>query len=130
VDPQKPLLIKQPRVPLVTSETNHDTSVTRTVATRDHDLIRRWAASRQADPATGEATSSGPATVDVTDGGAGIRFNFPGVSRFRQISWQEWFDHFDLHELTFVYEQTPEGAGQLTSRYRLVKTADWKEEVG
>jgi hypothetical protein len=74
------------------------------VATRDHDVIRRWAARHQAQPATGEATSSGPATIDVNDGGAGIRFNFPGFARFRPISWDEWFGHFDHHALTFVYE--------------------------
>ena len=77
----------------------------RTLTTRDHDLIRQWAARHKAEPATGEQTASGPATVNVTDGGAGIRFNFPGVARFRPISWEEWFDNFDAHGLTFVYEQ-------------------------
>lgn len=130
MDPKQPLLTEQQHVPVVTSETNHDTSATRTVATRDHHVIRHWAASRQAEPATGEATSSGPATVDVKDGDAGIRFNFPGVGRFRLISWEEWFDNFDRHELTFVYEQVPEGTERRTSRYRIVKTADWKEQMG
>ena len=58
-----------------------------------------------AEPATGEATASGPATLKVTDGGAGIRFNFPGIARFRPISWSEWFDNFDFHGLTFVFEE-------------------------
>lgn len=74
--------------------------------TRDHDFIRQWAARQRAEPATGEATASGPATVHVTDGGAGIRFNFPGAARFRPISWAEWFDHFDRHGLVFVCEET------------------------
>src|SRR5687767_15511140 len=52
-------------------------SVTRALITSDHDTIQRWAARHSAVPATGEATVSGPATVDVNDGGAGIRFNFP-----------------------------------------------------
>lgn len=77
----------------------------RTLSTRDHDLIRQWAERHKAEPATGEQTSSGPATVNVNDGGAGIRFNFPGVARFRPISWDEWFDNFDAHGLLFVYEQ-------------------------
>jgi hypothetical protein len=77
--------------------------VTTLAATRDHDVIRDWAARQQAEPATGEATSSGPATVNVRDGGAGIRFNFPGAARFRPIDWNEWFAHFDQHHLVFVF---------------------------
>jgi hypothetical protein len=94
-----------------------------TVLTTDsRELIRAWAAKRAAEPATGESTQSGPATVDVRDGGAGIRFNFPGAARFRPISWEEWFDNFTRHDLMFVYEgdvpgQTPSG------RYRLVPRA-------
>jgi hypothetical protein len=73
--------------------------------TRDHDRIRQWAARHQAQPATGEATTSGPATVEVRDHGAGIRFNFPGFGRFRPITWDEWFASFESHALTFVYER-------------------------
>jgi hypothetical protein len=75
-------------------------------ATRDHDVIRTWALRMQAQPATGQATSSGPATVDVHDGGSGLRFNFPGASRFRAIDWDEWFTHFDRHHLVFVYSDS------------------------
>jgi hypothetical protein len=77
----------------------------RALATKDHGLIQQWAARHRAEPATGEATPSGPATLHVTDGGAGIRFNFPGIARFRPISWTEWFDNFDQHGLTFVFEE-------------------------
>ena len=77
----------------------------RAVATKDHDVIRQWADRHSAEPATGESTASGSATVHVVDGGAGIRFNFPGFSRFRTITWTEWFDNFDRHQLTFVYEE-------------------------
>jgi len=75
------------------------------MATRDHDVIRAWATRHGAAPATGEATSSGPATINVNDGGVGIRFNFPGFGRFRPISWSEWLEHFDRNRLTFVYQQ-------------------------
>ena len=75
------------------------------MATRDHDVIRAWAARHRAEPATGEATPSGPATINVNDGGVGIRFNFPGVGRFRPIAWSEWLEHFDRNRLTFVYQQ-------------------------
>ncbi len=77
----------------------------RAIATCDHDVIRQWAARHRAEPATGQATASGPATVDVHDGGAGIRFNFPGFGRFRPITWDEWFDDLDRYHLTFVYEE-------------------------
>jgi hypothetical protein len=88
------------------------------LATRDHDLIRKWASARLAEPATGEATASGPQTIDVKDGGAGIRFSFPGVGRFRSISWDEWFDNFDANDLVFVYERDAAG-GPPSNKYRL-----------
>ena len=77
----------------------------RIVATRDHDVIKRWAERHGAEPATGEATASGPATIDVHDGGAGVRFNFPAAARFRPISWDEWFDNMDRHHLVFIYDE-------------------------
>jgi hypothetical protein len=76
----------------------------RTVVTTDPEAIRQWAARHNAEPATGEATRSGAAARHVVDGGAGIRFNFPGSSAFRPISWDEWLEHFDAHDLAFVYE--------------------------
>ena len=124
---QDPLLPSQGTVPLVTSGTQTADRSTGSVATRDHTLSRRWAAQHDAEPATGEATASGPsASMSVRDGGAGIRFNFPGVGRFRGISWEEWLEHFDLHELVFVYEE-PEQQGQSTSaHYRIVRGEEWK----
>jgi hypothetical protein len=98
-----------------------------TVLTTDNrELIREWAAKRAAQPATGEATQSGPATVDVRDGGAGIRFNFPGAAQFRPISWEEWFDNFTRYDLMFVYEndvlgQTPSGRYRLVPREKLIQ---------
>jgi hypothetical protein len=89
------------------------------MATEDHELIRQWAARHSAEPATGEATESGPATVDVHDGGAGIRFNFPAVGRFRPITWDEWFQNFTQYNLVFVYEGDVPGE-PLNGRYRLV----------
>ena len=92
---------------------------THVVFTRDHEVIREWADKRQAVPA------SGPATVDVNDGGAGVRFNFPGTGSYRPISWEEWFGNFDLHECAFVFDNdlsTPP-----SSRYRIVKAAEWKD---
>jgi hypothetical protein len=98
---------------------------TQALFTRDHELIRKWAAERQATPATGEATGSGPATFKVNDGGAGIRFNFPGVGPFRPISWDEWFENFDHHACAFVHDG--DTSRPLSSRYRIVKAEDWKD---
>jgi hypothetical protein len=140
METKDPLLHKHKRVPVVTAE-NGAGSQKGPVATRDHGVIRRWAARRRAEPATGEATASGPATADIQDGGAGIRFNFPGFARLRPITWEEWFDNFERHQLIFVYEdhheEQPEvyedhseAAEPLSPRYRIVKTEDWSGEIG
>ena len=94
------------------------------VATDDPELIRRWAVRHNAEPATGEATASGPATVDVHDGDAGIRFNFPAAGRFRPITWDEWFENLKAYDLMFVYERdmpgtTPSGRYRLVPRHKL-----------
>ena len=114
------LLAEQAALFFVTAHDEPDDPGTRTLATRDHDVIRRWADRRQAEPATGEATDSGPATVHVNDGGAGVRFNFPGFARFRPISWDEWLENFDRHSLTFVYEELMSD-GTVSARYRLLR---------
>ena len=77
----------------------------RRIATRDPAIVQAWARRHGAEPATGEATPSGPATIDVNDGSVGIRFNFPAAGRFRPISWDEWFAHLEQHSLVFVYEE-------------------------
>jgi hypothetical protein len=89
------------------------------MATEDPHVIREWANRHGAEPATGQPTSSGPGVVDVNDGGAGIRFNFPGAARFRPISWDEWFRNFTEYDLTFVYEADVSGQPP-GNRYRLV----------
>jgi hypothetical protein len=117
------LLPKQRRVREVVAEGMNETSGT-TLKTRNHDVIRQWASRRRAEPATGEATASGHATVAISDTGAGIRFNFPGVGPFRPISWDEWFTNFDQHQLTFVYEDAADDGGTLSCRYRIVSASD------
>ena len=119
------LLPDRTRIQSVESVDSPLRSSAQVVFTRDHALIRRWAEEHQAEPATGEATSSGPATVNVNDGGAGIRFNFPGVGVFRPISWEEWLANFERHECAFVYDN--EATKPLSNRYRIVKAADWKD---
>jgi hypothetical protein len=112
-------------IPSVTRDTVADARAT-VLSTRDRQVIRDWAVAMGAEPATGEASESGPSSsMKVADGGSGLRFNFPGFGRFRVISWDEWFDHFNRHDLTFVFEQS-EDAAALTARYRLVRTEDLK----
>ena len=110
------------KIESVTRETERDASA-EVLSTRDENVIREWARSVRAEPATGEATASGPAsTVKVVDGGTGLRFNFPGVSPFRTISWAEWFEHFNNHDLTFVYDKPQQGQPP-RARYRIVPTS-------
>ena len=130
MDTNDPLLPQHKRVSMVTTESEPVAPTRGTLATRDHQVIQQWAARRQAEPATGEATASGPATVDINDGAAGIRFNFPGFGRFRPITWKEWFDNFDRHQLTFVYEARPENENSPSAAFRLVKTEKSPGEVG
>jgi hypothetical protein len=121
-----PLLPPQQRVPLIDAEQQVEVQP---VATRDPEVIKRWAARRQARPATGEQSASGPRTQPgVHDGGAGIRFNFPGVSPFREITWDEWLEHFQQHSLTFFYEETTPD-GRLSHRYRLVRADEASDRI-
>jgi len=124
---QGQLLPEQGHIPGVRADTPLAPAA-HVVFTRDHDVIREWAAKRQAVPATGEATASGPATVDVQDGGAGVRFNFPGTGSYRPIAWDEWFDNFDTHECAFVFDNDVAAPG--SNRYRIVKAAEWKDLLG
>jgi hypothetical protein len=105
MDTKRPAVADGDRFSVMAGHTEPARPGVRTRATRDHDEIRRWAACHKAEPATGEATGSGPAVLDIKDGGAGIRFNFPGFARLRGIDWEEWFDNFDRHRLLFVYEE-------------------------
>ena len=120
------LLPQQPRIQRVDSPDATPADWAEVLITRDHEVIRRWAAERQAEPATGEATSSGSATAArLRDGGAGVRFNFPGLAPFRPISWDEWLENFDHHQCAFVYDN--DSSTPLNARYRIVKADEWKQ---
>ena len=124
-----PMLTSRPRVALVDFSTEGRLPDVRTRATRDRALIKEWARRRGAEPATGENTGSGHGPViDVKDGDAGIRFNFPGFARFRPIAWTEWFDNFERHDLTFVFEIDEDGQ-PLLHRWRLRPTSELSDSV-
>ena len=118
MEPRSPLPDSSP-VALIDAATEDRLADLCVVATQDHALIQRWAAKRHAEPATGEATESGPSTLSVNDDGTGIRFNFPGIGRFRPIAWEEWFRNFDAYSLVFVYERD-EAKRTPSSRYRML----------
>jgi hypothetical protein len=68
--------------------------------TRNHDVIRRWAEERGAQPATVPGTEH--------DGHLGVlRFDFPGYGGqdLRHVSWDEWFETFDARGLNFIYQE-------------------------
>jgi hypothetical protein len=124
-----PLLPQDRHVPDV-SRTKPPDPAAAVLSTRDHEVIWKWARSREAEPATGEETASGPASsMRVVDGGTALRFNFPAMSRFRQISWREWFNHFDHNHLTFVYDNSEPGR-QPSMRYRIVHAEEWDGRIG
>jgi Rho termination factor, N-terminal domain len=72
----------------------------RSLVTTHHDVIREWAESRKAVPATVEGTEHG-------DHLGVLRFDFPGYGgdRLREVSWDEWFGTFDQRRLNFIYQE-------------------------
>ncbi|HEX6982703.1 MAG TPA: hypothetical protein VF181_08070 [Balneolaceae bacterium] len=71
--------------------------------TTDHDVIKKWAESRDGKPAVivnkGEKTEL-------------LRINFPGYSEdnLEEIDWDKWFDIFDSRDLALIYqEKTKDG---------------------
>ncbi|MFY1634416.1 hypothetical protein ACN27F_14250 [Solwaraspora sp. WMMB335] len=71
----------------------------RSLVTTDHEVIRQWAEARGGRPATVGAPRDGRASV--------LRFDFPGYggANLRPISWNEWFETFDLRRLNFIYQE-------------------------
>jgi len=74
----------------------------RSLVTRNHEVITRWAEARGGRPATIEGTEH--------EGRPGVlRFNFPGYGengKIREIAWEDWFRTFDVRGLNFIYQET------------------------
>lgn len=73
----------------------------RSLITTHHEVIRRWAKEREAQPATIEGTERGSRPGVLT-------FDFPGWrsgGRLRQIPWTDWFRTFDSRRLNFIYQE-------------------------
>lgn len=85
----------------INSPEEHADRPGQTLATRNHEVIMRWAEERKAQPATVEGTGPG-------DRAGVLRFDFPGFGggrRLKPISWDEWFRPFDERNLTFLYQE-------------------------
>ncbi|MEA2531900.1 MAG: hypothetical protein QOG89_3544 [Thermomicrobiales bacterium] len=92
------------RAKWINSVDEHEDRPGQTLATRNHDVIRRWAEERGAVPATVPGTEHG-------DRAGVLRFIFSGQgdgedpSRLEPISWEEWFKTFDERQLVFVFQE-------------------------
>ncbi len=71
-----------------------------TLATRNHDVIKKWAEERGGVPSTVPGTEHG-------DRKGVLRFNFPGYGgdNLEEISWDEWFRPFDERNLVFLFQE-------------------------
>ncbi|HTX03416.1 MAG TPA: hypothetical protein VMD07_07030 [Candidatus Acidoferrales bacterium] len=83
-----------------------------TQTTRDHEVIRKWAEDRGAQPAS---------TVRSENTGLGVlRLDFPGQRGrpLKRIDWGDWFRAFDERDLCFVYEDKSDN-GMRSDFFRL-----------
>jgi hypothetical protein len=88
------------RAKWIHSPDEHEDRPGQSLATRSHDVIKRWAEERQAEPATVPGTEH--------DSRPGVlRFDFPGYGgrTLQKISWDVWFKSFDERQLVFVFQE-------------------------
>ncbi|MFC0100325.1 hypothetical protein ACFFKH_22740 [Micromonospora marina] len=86
---------------LITSLADRPERPGRSLVTRNHEVIQRWARARGAKPATIAGTERGDRPGVLT-------FNMPGYresSRIREITWDDWFRTFDLRRLNLIYQE-------------------------
>lgn len=84
--------------------------------TDDHDFIRQWAEERGGKPSSVIGTGG--------DGDVGIiRIDFPGFGgegKLEPISWEEFFEKFDAHDLVLLYQERT-ASGERSNFNKLVK---------
>ncbi|WP_431952036.1 hypothetical protein [Nocardia lijiangensis] len=84
----------------ITSPNQRPDRAGRTLVTRNHEVIRRWAEERGARPATMPGSEyNGRLNV--------LRFDFPGYGGavLRPVEWDEWFETFDDRRFRFLYQE-------------------------
>jgi hypothetical protein len=84
----------------IDSLNEHESHHGESLATKNHDVIRRWAEERKATPATVPGTERGTRPSVLT-------FDFPGYGGqdLKHISWDEWFKGFDQRGLMFRFQE-------------------------
>lgn len=91
----------------VTSPREHEERPGRSLVTTDHEVIRRWAEDRGAEPSTvpGSEYEGRPGR---------LMFDFPGYGgeNLEHISWDDWFRTFDERELNFLYQEHKKDGSQ------------------
>jgi hemerythrin superfamily protein len=86
------------RAKWINSAQEHEDRPGQSLATRSHEVIRRWAEERRAAPAT--TPGGDPQRPRV------LRFNFPGYdNKLQEISWDAWFGTFDERDLVFLFQE-------------------------
>jgi hemerythrin superfamily protein len=86
------------RAKWINSPEEHEDRPGQSLATRSHDVIRRWAEERRAAPATAPGGDAQRPRV--------LRFNFPGYDKsLQEVSWDVWFGSFDERDLVFIYQE-------------------------
>jgi len=98
----------------------HEERPGRSLVTRNHDVIRRWADQRGAVPSTVPDSEH--------DGHLGVlRLDFPGYGGdgLEEVSWDEWFGTFDERGLNFIFqEHTSDGSDSNFFRLENPATGD------
>lgn len=79
----------------------------------DHGRIREWIELRGGTPAATGAPGSGESSSLV------IHFPDTGETDVQQISWEDFFRHFDSQRLELICEREPKEAIELGRQYRL-----------
>ncbi len=83
----------------ISSPDEHEEYEGKTLVTREHDVIKRWAEERGATPSTVSGTWH-------DDRPGVLRFNFRGSNHgLEEISWDDWFRSFDERNLNFIYQE-------------------------
>ncbi|MDA8368668.1 MAG: hypothetical protein M0026_02220 [Nocardiopsaceae bacterium] len=97
----------------INSPDQHEEYPGKSLITRDHDVIRRWAEERRAQPSTVPGSQY--------DGRPGrLLFDFEGFGGedLVHIPWEKWFETFDERGLNFIYQEHKK-SGQPSNFFRL-----------
>ena len=94
----------------------HEDRAGQSLATRNHEVIIKWAEERNARPVTVPGTGRGDATAGV------LRLDFPGYggSELEEISWDEWLESFDKRKVTFIFQEHIKN-GNKSNFFKIVK---------